>query len=119
MIKSKVGTIVWLCGLTILTATTILTAWYTTPTPASVEVVETRYTMPEKIRTAPLNINTANIEELATLPGIGQTLSSRIVAYRDANGPFNRLEDLLLVKGIGKTKLEELLPYIVLEQTDY
>ncbi|WP_349666089.1 ComEA family DNA-binding protein [Marinobacter sp. ATCH36] len=51
---------------------------------------------------AAININTANIETLANLDGIGQSKAEAIVAYRDANGPFQSSEDLANVKGIGE-----------------
>ncbi len=49
-----------------------------------------------------ININTANVDELVALPGIGPSYAQRIVEYRDKNGPFKRLEDLLNVRGIGE-----------------
>ena len=52
-----------------------------------------------------LNINTATAEELAVLPGIGPALAVRIVAYREENGPFTSVTQLLLVEGIGEKKL--------------
>lgn len=53
-----------------------------------------------------VNINTANETELEELPGVGPATAASIVAYRDANGPFRRVDDLLEVKGIGPAKLE-------------
>ena len=49
-----------------------------------------------------ININTADIETLASLNGIGQSKAEAIVAYRDANGPFQSSNDLTNVKGIGE-----------------
>jgi competence protein ComEA len=49
-----------------------------------------------------ININTASVEELATLNKVGDKTAARIVAYREANGPFNSVEDLMNVKGIGE-----------------
>lgn len=57
---------------------------------------------------SPLDINTASAEELAGLPGIGEVLAQRIVDYRTANGPFEAVEDLLSVSGIGEKRLAEL-----------
>ena len=54
---------------------------------------------------APLDINTADVESLQTLNGIGPALAQRIIDYRDKNGPFRSLEDLLQVKGIGESTL--------------
>jgi competence protein ComEA len=59
-----------------------------------------------------LNINTASVEELQALPGIGVVKASDIVKYRQENGPFSREEDLLLVPGIGPNILEDLLEFI-------
>lgn len=51
-----------------------------------------------------LNLNTATSEELQTLPGIGEVLADRIVAYREKNGAFTSIAELLNVEGIGETK---------------
>ncbi|MCB2200675.1 helix-hairpin-helix domain-containing protein [bacterium] len=55
-----------------------------------------------------LDLNRARQEELQALPGIGPVISSRIVAWREKHGPFNSVDDLLLVKGIGEVRLEKL-----------
>lgn len=60
----------------------------------------------------PININEASARDLAFLPGIGQTIAQRIVDYREANGPYGELTDLLNVEGIGEKRLEQMLPYI-------
>ena len=60
----------------------------------------------------PVNINTADIHDLTSLPGIGETLARRIIDYRTANGPFSAPEELLHVSGIGNTKLEAILDLI-------
>lgn len=49
-----------------------------------------------------LDLNTATLEELMTLPGIGQTRAERILAYRAAHGPFASTAELLGVEGIGE-----------------
>ncbi len=49
-----------------------------------------------------VNINTATVQELTMLPGIGQTRAAAVVAYRDRNGPFLCIEDLKNVSGIGE-----------------
>ncbi|MEW5763126.1 MAG: ComEA family DNA-binding protein [Bacillota bacterium] len=58
-----------------------------------------------------ININTADAAELDRLPGIGPALAERIVRYREENGPFASVDDLLNVSGIGEKKLEGLRDY--------
>ncbi len=55
-----------------------------------------------------VNLNTADVTLLDTLPGVGPSTAQRIVADRDANGPFATVEDLGRVSGIGPKKLEQL-----------
>ncbi|MFZ5564708.1 MAG: ComEA family DNA-binding protein [Thermodesulfobacteriota bacterium] len=54
-----------------------------------------------------VNINTATVEELATLTGVGKEIAQRIVEYRQANGLFKNIEQLKNVKGIGDKILEK------------
>ena len=63
----------------------------------------------------PVNINTADAEQLASLPGIGPVCAGRIVAYREAHGPFHSVEDLLAIRGIGQKRLAALQGLIVLK----
>ena len=53
----------------------------------------------------PLSLNRASAKELETLPGVGPVLAERIVAFREASGGFEVVEDLLEVPGIGEAKL--------------
>ncbi|HSH70971.1 MAG TPA: helix-hairpin-helix domain-containing protein [Deferrisomatales bacterium] len=55
-----------------------------------------------------VNINTATAAQLTALPGVGETIAQAIVEYRDNNGAFRSVEDLLQVKGIGEKKLAAL-----------
>lgn len=55
-----------------------------------------------------ININTATKEELETLTGIGDTLSQRIIEYREEQGKFNSIEDIKSVKGIGDKKFDDI-----------
>jgi len=62
-----------------------------------------------------VNINTASVEELAALKGIGEKTAQAIVAYRRASGPFKTIEDIKNVKGIGDKKFEDLKDSITVE----
>jgi competence protein ComEA len=62
-----------------------------------------------------ININTAAAEELESLPGIGPSLAQRIVEYRQAHGPFARVEDLTQVSGIGPGILEKIRDLITID----
>ena len=59
-----------------------------------------------------INVNTAPAADLARLPGIGGAKAEAIVTYREENGPFGSLQDLLPVPGIGEGILEKIQPYI-------
>lgn len=59
-----------------------------------------------------LNINRATAEELDALPGVGPSTAQKIVADREANGPFSRVEDLKRVSGIGDKKFDGLVSEI-------
>ena len=61
-----------------------------------------------------VNINTASSEELQLLPRVGPSLAGRIIAFREANGPFKTVDEILAVKGIGESSFEKLEPYIVI-----
>jgi competence ComEA-like helix-hairpin-helix protein len=60
-----------------------------------------------------VNINTASAEELQLLPRVGPALAGRIIEFREANGPFRTVDEILAVKGIGESSFEKLEPYIV------
>lgn len=62
-----------------------------------------------------ININNADINELCELPGVGESLATRIVTYREENGKFKMIEDLKNVSGIGEKKFESLKEYVVVK----
>lgn len=61
-----------------------------------------------------VNLNTADLNELEQVNGIGKVLAQRIIEYRDLNGPFESMEELIEVKGIGKAKYAKLKQHFVL-----
>ncbi|HEY3381453.1 MAG TPA: helix-hairpin-helix domain-containing protein [Vicinamibacterales bacterium] len=63
-----------------------------------------------------VNINTATADQFDALPGIGAKMAARIVDYRQKNGSFKKLEDLMNVKGIGEKNFLKLKPLITIGQ---
>ncbi|QQS46138.1 MAG: helix-hairpin-helix domain-containing protein [Acidobacteriota bacterium] len=55
-----------------------------------------------------INLNTATTAELETLPGIGRVLAGRIVAHRKAHGPFRRIEDVIIVRGMSAARFRRI-----------
>ncbi|OQC05098.1 MAG: ComE operon protein 1 [Candidatus Cloacimonetes bacterium ADurb.Bin089] len=76
------------------------------PAPSSTSKIKNK--APSKTEdTAIVNINTANLKELCTLSGIGEVKAQAIIAWREENGSFATIEDLMKVKGIGTKTLEK------------
>jgi competence protein ComEA len=71
-----------------------------------------RLQAPSETGEALVNVNTATIDQLESLPGIGPTLAQRIVDYREGHGPFRSVDELLNVSGIGDQTLAELRPKV-------
>ena len=61
---------------------------------------------------APVNLNSAALEQLETLPGIGPSLAQQIISYRETHGPFTSVDQLTDVPGIGPARLEQLRPLV-------
>jgi len=59
-----------------------------------------------------IDINTATLQQLQLLPGIGESLAERIIAYRTEHGGFSAVEELMNVSGIGEKKFEDLKEYV-------
>lgn len=63
-----------------------------------------------------ININTADENELSKLPGIGLNYAKKIMEYRKENGNFEKIEDIMKVKGIGKKKFEKIKNFIKVDE---
>jgi competence protein ComEA len=60
----------------------------------------------------PVNLNTASVAQLETLPGIGKSTAERILEYREKSGGFKKIEDLMNVRGIGEKSFLKLKPLV-------
>ena len=61
-----------------------------------------------------IDINTADAAQLVTIPGIGETRAAAILAYREKNGPFAKVEDIMQVSGIKSALFEKMKDYITI-----
>jgi competence protein ComEA len=66
---------------------------------------------------APINLNTATVAQLETIPGIGKATAERILEYRQKNGGFKKVEDLMNVRGIGEKSFLKMKPLITVVAT--
>jgi len=62
-----------------------------------------------------VNINTAGVDELDTLPGIGEAKARDIIAYREKHGRFGRIEDIMKVPGIKQNRFESIKDFITVD----
>ena len=85
--------------ITSATTTSSTTTSTFSPTPAPTSSPE---------QSQKININTANSQELEKITGIGPVIAQRIVEYREKNGPFQKIEDIKNVNGIGDVKFEKM-----------
>jgi competence protein ComEA len=97
--RSKRETLIWACllclGIALAPATML--AQQTAKSPAV-----------EKV-----NLNTANAEQLQTLPGVGPAMAKSIIEYRSKAGKFGKIEDILNVKGMGEKKFQKIKDRLV------
>jgi competence protein ComEA len=84
---------------------------------ASSPAEDSRASGPDKLTTpgqGTVNINSAGLEELQRLPGVGPATAQKIVDYRSANGRFESVDELDEISGIGPAKLEKMRPFVTL-----
>lgn len=75
---------------------------------SSVTLAETSKSKLSQVQTTRVNLNTASLEQLVTLPGIGKKKAAAIIEYRTQNGKFKTVEELTNVKGVGSKMIEKL-----------
>jgi len=69
---------------------------------------------PSPAATEKINLNSATVEQLQSIPGIGPATAKNIVEYRTKAGKFNRIEEIINVKGIGEKKFQKIKDRLVL-----
>ena len=62
-----------------------------------------------------ININSAKIEELKKIPGVGESIAEKIIEYRETNGGFSSISEIMNVSGIGQKKFDTMKDYICIK----
>lgn len=78
-------------------------------TPAALLAQKAKSASTEKV-----NLNTATVEQLQTLPGVGPAMAKRIIEHRTKVGKFTKIEEILNVKGIGERRFQRIKDRLVL-----
>lgn len=121
MKNTPVSVLAWVClilaaflaGMFVgrnVTGGTIQTSVLTTP--ATSQAIPATSSPPASQSNGKININTADLQALMTLPGIGEEYAQRIIDYREANGPFAEIADIMNVSGIGEKRFDAIKDFI-------
>jgi competence protein ComEA len=87
-----------------------------TSAPQVTTVTALRENMGEKASFLTIYLNTATKADLERIPGVGAVTALRILSYRDLNGGFRTVEELMNVKGIGPKKMQKIRPYVTIQR---
>ena len=68
-----------------------------------------------KLREKSINLNSAGLDELVSLPGIGTSTAEKIIEYRNEKGKFKSVQQIMNVKGIGEKKFQKIKDYLTIE----
>jgi len=80
--------------------------------PKAVKTIAAKPSAAKATAASPVNINSASVAQLQTLPGIGASTAQRIIDFRQKNGAFKKIEELMNVKGIGEKSFLKLKPLV-------
>ena len=94
-------------------ALAIVCLWMLAPLPAQEKAQDRKAAA---AAATPVNLNTATAAQIAGLPGVGPKAAQRIVEYRQKNGGFKKIEELMNVKGIGEKSFLKLKPLITVTE---
>jgi comEA protein len=105
--KTKVVCVLTLCVALMLSTVSIM-AQKSASMPAAQRSAST------PVSTEKINLNSATVEQLETLPGIGPAIAKGIVEHRTKVGKFNRIEEIIKVKGIGEKKFQKIKDRLII-----
>lgn len=108
-----------LCVFLILSSVVVSYNLFYVPSVPNLEVIKEEFILKESGDTNDskdkllVNINSASEEELTQIPGVGASIAKRIIEYREQNGGFSSVSEIMNVKGIGKSKFETMKNRII------